>query len=276
MRGLYTCGVLDRLHEWRWYPDLCIGVSAGACNAASYLSDQLGRGRRVILDHITDPRYLGIGNYLKTGSMFGMDFIFNEIPEKLDPFDYEAFNRNPCTFLVGVTDVETGKPVYFDKAHMRDSTTVLRASSSIPVFSPIVTYEGKRYLDGGTSDPIPVRRALEEGCDRLVVVLTRPAGYRKKPESGRVLYRRIYRKYPGMIACLDHRHEVYNEDLDFVAELEKQGKAKVLRPPLSIKIDRFEKDPKVLDALYAAGYRDAADLKAWLAIPDDRAAGSVS
>ena len=263
MRGLYTCGVLDRLHESHWYPDFCIGVSAGACNAASYLSDQYGRARRVIVDNIENPRYLGMRNYLKTGSMFGMDFIFKEIPEKLDPFDYAAFGRNPVEFLVGVTDVETGLPAYYGKEAMRRGTTLLRASSSLPVFSPIVNFRGHKYLDGGTSDPIPVRKAIEAGCDRLIVVLTRPAGYRKQPESGRAVYRYLYRRYPAMIDCIERRHIVYNDELDYVAELEAAGTALVLRPPAEIPIGRFEKRRAVLDALYEAGHRDAGPVIGW-------------
>lgn len=184
MRGLYTAGVLDGLTDAHWLPDYVVGVSAGADNAASYLSGQRGRNFRINTDYLKDKRYLSVHNFLRTKSLFGMDFIFHEIPNKLDPFDYKAFASCPCAFEVGVTEVETGKTAFLGREPMeKGDFSALRASSSIPVFSPIVEIDGKKYLDGGTSDPIPVRRALEWGCDRVVVVLTRERGYRKKPEG---------------------------------------------------------------------------------------------
>ena len=265
MRGLYTAGVLDWLLDKQLAFPYCIGVSAGACNAVSYISRQRGRNYRINTDYIRDKRYLSVWNFLKNKSMFGMDFIFDEIPHHLDPFDYEQFLENPCVFYAGVTDATTGKAVYFGKEDMQGHSTVLRASSAIPVFSQPVSYKGGIYLDGGTSDPIPFRRALEDGCDRLVIVLTRPRGYRKKPESMRRIYHHMLRHYPKMIDTMDHRHEVYNVSLDEVFALETQGKAVVFAPPSEIKIDRFEKDIAVLKALYNAGYNDAKEREEKLA-----------
>ena len=257
MRGLYTIGVLDLLMEKGFDTDYVIGVSAGACNGASFVSKQRGRSYHVNMDYLDDGRYVGLRNLLKTKSIFGMDFLFNEIPEKLNIFDYEAFHSSPCEFITGVTDVNTGKPVYFGKDDMRGHCTVLRASSAIPVFSPMVEYKGGLYLDGGTSDPIPARKAVQDGCDRLVIVLTRDRGYKKMPERFKIAYRRVFKNHPNMIKALDERHEIYNGTLEYVKELEAQGRAIVIAPSSPVTIGRFEKDKVKLQQLYERGAKDA-------------------
>lgn len=256
MRGLYTVGALDVLMEQGITFDYCIGVSAGACNAVSFLSGQQGRGKRVILNYIGDKRYVGIGNFLREHSLFGMDFIFNQIPHELDPFDYETFLASPCEFVAGVTDVTTGAPAYFGREVMDHDSTVLRASSAIPLFSPIVQFQGGEYLDGGTSDPIPVKKALADGCEKVLVVLTRDRNYEKSPEGFRHFYRRAFRKYPEMIRLLDTRHTLYNETRRQLWELEKQGTALVVAPSSPVEIGRFEKDREKLEALYQQGRGD--------------------
>jgi len=255
MRGAFTIGALDRLMDEKLSFDYLIGVSAGACNGISFVSGQYGRNKRINLTYAPDKRYVSIRNFLKTKSMFGMDFIFREIPETLDPFDYEAFEQNPTEFVVGVTDVETGRPCYFDKSAIDHDSTVLAASSAIPVFSPPISFKDGVYLDGGTTDPIPIEKALADGCDKVLVVLTRDRNFRKKPESFRGIYRRVLKEYPAVIQALDQRHEVYNKTLDRLTELEEQGIAKVLAPPQPLKLSRFEKDPAKLEALYDLGYR---------------------
>ena len=256
MRGLYTVGVLDVLEENNITFPYCIGVSAGACNASSFLSSQKGRGKRVIMDYVSDKRYVSFSNFLKHGSVFGMDFIFNQIPNELDKFDYDTFLKSDCVFKAGVTDVETGAPTYFGKESMNYDTTVLRASSSIPIFSPMVEIEGKKYLDGGTSDPIPVKKALEDGCDKVLVVLTRDRDYVKAPEQLRGVYKHTFKKYPNMIKLLDNRHNIYNETRKYLFELEKQSKAVVVAPSSPLKIDRFEKDTTKLEEVYQMGRTD--------------------
>lgn len=256
MRCAYTVGVLDALMEGDVWADYVVGVSAGASNGASYVSRQPGRGLRVNLDYLKDPRYVGLASWRKTGSIFGMDFIFGTIPQELDPFDYETFWASPCQFRAGVTDVETGQAVYFAQADVDRDLTVLRASSSLPVFSPMVTFRGRQYLDGGAADPIPVARALQDGCDRLVVVLTRPRGYVKGPEGGRAVYRRAFQKYPAMIEVLDRRHEVYRRAQQQTYGLEQSGKAIVLQPQTPLRISRFEKRRDRLLTAYRMGLAD--------------------
>ncbi|MDO5549160.1 MAG: patatin family protein [Eubacteriales bacterium] len=257
MRGLYTIGILDALMEYNIPFDYVIGVSAGACNGVSYVSEQQGRGYRIDCDYLKDKRYVSIQNFIKTGSMFGMDFIFREIPEKLDPFDFETFLNSPTEFVTGVTELETGKPAYFGKLdNSYDMCTVLSASSSIPMFSPPVEFEGRLYLDGGTSDPIPFQKALKDGCDRLVIVRTRDRSYRKSPEGGALFYRRALRKYPGMIRCIDERHTVYNKQIECIERMERAGQAFVYAPENPVKISRFENDIHKLDFLYRDGWKD--------------------
>ncbi len=256
MRGIYTVGVLDRLLELSIMPDYVIGVSAGACNGLSYVSRQTGRGYRIIMDYIGDARYVSVSNYLKTGSMFGMDFIFDEIPHKLDLYDYDALLASPCEYVVGVTDVRTGQPVYFDKRDMDHDSTVFRASSALPFFSHVVEYKGGQYLDGGTADPIPVRKALADGCDRLVVVLTQHRDYRKKPQKHQRIYARALRQYPAIIEAMNVRHQVYNDTLDYIQQLEREGTALVIAPHTPVTIGRFEKNTENLNRLYEQGKQD--------------------
>ena len=260
MRGLYTIGVLEYFYENGINFDYLIGVSAGACNGISFASNQPYRNFRVNTEYISDKRYLSFSNLIKTKSLFGMDFIFNEIPEKYDLFDYEAFFKSNQEFITGVTDVVTGKPSYFGKEVYRNhNTTILRASSSIPVFSPVVEYNGGKYLDGGTSDPIPVKKAFEDGCDKVVVVLTRERDFTKTPESFRNVYKHVLKNYPNMIKVLDNRHKVYNETREYLFELEKSGKAIVIAPSEPIKVSRFEKSIDVLKEVHTLGRKDARD-----------------
>ncbi len=256
MRGIYTVGVLDCLMEEHFWADYVIGVSAGACNGASYVSRQKGRAYRTNTQYISDSRYLSVRNLLKTKSLFGMDFLFDEIPNHLIPMDYDTFFSNPCEFVIGVTDVITGRPKYFTKENIEPKNMLLRASSSIPVFAPIVEYMGGKYLDGGTSDSIPVEQALKDGCDKVIVVLTRERGYQKTPEKFQRVYRQIYKDYPKMIEALDTRHIQYNNTLALLAQLEQDGKALVIAPQNPLPIGRFEKNPERLKKVWQLGFDD--------------------
>lgn len=255
MRAVYTIGVLDCLMDNAIRFDYAVGVSAGACHGVSYVSGQRGRSLRVNRRYVGDKRYISFGNYRETGSLFGMEFIFGDIPDELDPFDYEAFYRSGTAFETGVTDIVTGKPVFFDKSYVKPGNYLLRASSSIPCFAPVVPFEGRLCMDGGTACPLPVERALEMGCDRVVVVLTRERAFRKAPEK-LTLYRRQYRNYPELIRTLDSRHKIYNRQLDLIRRLERQGKALVIAPPRPLGIGRFEKDMKKLLPAYLQGMLD--------------------
>ena len=260
MRGLYTAGVLESFSDMNIMFDYVIGVSAGACHGLSFITGQRGRNFRINTEYLNDKRYLSFSNFIKTKSMFGMDFLFGEIPNNLDVFDFEAFMSSPCRHITGVTDAETGKPVYFEKADMDRNYTLLRASTSIPCFSPVVDLKGGKYYDGGTTDPIPYGRALEDGCDKVVVVLTRDRNYIKPPEKFRVIYKRLLKKYPKMIEVLDRRHIVYNESLSELKKLEACGTAFVIAPSAPLSISRFEKNKDNLNKIYQMGMQDTNDL----------------
>lgn len=259
MRGLYTAGVLDYFMDHSILFPYVVGVSAGACNGVSYVSGQRGRSFRINTEYVQDKRYVGVSNLLKTRSMFGMDFLFDTIPHELDIFDYESFLSSPTEFWAGVTDVETGNAAFFTKDHMQHTSIVLRASSAIPCFSPMVQIDGKNYLDGGTAAPIPLEKALTDGCDRVVAVLTRHRGYQKSPERFRRLYHRIYRNNPGMLRALDNRHQIYNQELSLLYRLEAQEKALVIAPKEPLALSRFEKDTERLKEAYRLGYQDAEE-----------------
>lgn len=164
MRGVYTGGILEYFMEQDLYFPYVIGVSAGACHAASYLSRQRNRNKTVNIDYASHPQYLSYKNLWKKRQLFDMEFIFHEIPEKHVPFDFETYFNSPERFLVGTTDCETGQSVYFEKEGTNDDAlNLLQASSSLPFIAPAVNYRGKQLLDGGISDPIPVRKAQEDG-----------------------------------------------------------------------------------------------------------------
>lgn len=255
MRGVFTAGVLQSFMDGDFVADMLVGVSAGASNGASYVSRQKLRGYRTNVNYSHDRRYAGLYSFLTTGSFFGMDFIFGEIPNTLDPFDFETFYESPTAYYAGATDVYTGKPVFFDKNHVTPGFTAIRSSCSIPVFSPIVEYQGGKYLDGGVSAPIPLQQALDLSAERLVVVLTQPRGFEKKPMSMRRVYKQVLHKYPAMVHALDRRHQVYNETLRQVDQLEAQGQVVVIAPPQALGVDRFGKDREKLIDSYRIGER---------------------
>ena len=260
MRGVYTSGVHEYLLAKGIYYPYVIGVSAGASNSCNYVSRQKGRGKRTNLDYLNNWRYMSFGSLLLTGSYFGLDFIFGDIPNALDLFDYDTFYHSPGIFRIGATNCITGKTDYFDKSHITTTFEHIKASCSLPFLSPMVKINGVPYLDGGISDPIPVRKALADGCEHVVVVLTQPQGYRKGPTSQKMnfLYRMIFGKYPALVKSLEVRNRYYNETVDFIEELERKGKATIIRPDGSLRLQRFEKDRFVLEKLFEQGYRDAS------------------
>lgn len=256
MRGVYTSGVLQAFMDNNFLADELVGVSAGASNGISYVSAQRERGLRTNIDYVGDKRYLSLRNYLKTGSLFGMDFIFEEIPDSLDPFDYEAFHASPCDYFAGATDVTTGKAVFFGKQDIVPGLAVMKASCSIPFLAPIVEYNGGKYLDGGVAAPIPVEKAIADGCERLIIILTRGRGYKKKPQKLKTMTRLYYREYPAMAKALAMRHLIYNHTLEQISRLEKEGRAIVIAPSEPLTVDRFGQDKEKLLQAYNLGYKN--------------------
>jgi predicted patatin/cPLA2 family phospholipase len=269
MRGLYTTGVLDFFMHKNLYFPYVIGVSMGACNAASYISRQKGRTKRVNINYIDDPRYLSIKNWIKKKGIFGSDFVFDEIPNKIELFDTETFNKAKERFIIVTTDCDSGKPVYFEKSECQDEILdVIKASSSLPFVSPIVKYKGINLLDGGISDPIPVKKSIEDGNNKNVIVLTRNKGYLKKPLKMKFLVKKVYSSHKGLIDSMINRYRKYNDTIKYIEKLEREGKAFVIRPLETMKVKRIEKDKKKLNELYEQGYRDAKNcyenLKKWI------------
>ena len=259
MRGLYTAGVLDYFMENELFFPYVIGVSAGACMAASYLSRQPGRNKTVNIDFADDKRYISINNFIRKREIFGMDFIFDEIPKKHVPFDFQAFNNAPEQLIVGTTDCITGEAIYFEKENHSDHLLkILRASSSLPYVASPVEYDGRILLDGGISDPIPIKKAQLEGYQRNVIILTKPSGYFKKP-PGRFSSLLPYRKYPRVNDRLKNRYQKYNDTLSYIKTEEEKGNVLVIRPSTEIAVGRVETNKTKLKELYDLGWKDAKD-----------------
>ena len=268
MRGMFTAGVLDVFMENGVSFPAMVGVSAGAAFGCNYKSRQIGRVIRYNKRFCQDKRYCSIHSLITTGDLFGADFCYREIPEKLDPFDTQAYDENPMAFYVVATNVYTGEPVYqrLDKVD-ENCYLWMRASASMPMVSKPVQVDGYTLLDGGMSDSIPLRFMQKLGYEKNVVVLTRPRSYRKKP-SNRALFKVALRKYPAMIDVMTRRHEMYAFEQHLVLESEKLGKTLVLCPDTPLDVGRVEHDPEKLQSAYDEGrriaLRDLNKVKAFL------------
>lgn len=263
MRGVYTAGILEFFLEKNIEFPYVIGVSAGACHALSYISKQEGRNKKVSVDMVLDPRYMSYKGIVNGTGFFNMDFIFNQIPNELVPYDYDAFRQSSQRLIAVATDCLTGKPVYMD---CQGTTTndelisIIKASCSLPLMAPIVNFKGMSLLDGGLSDSIPIQKAIEEGHNKNVVILTRQEGYRKKPSKGNRVYKLLLRKdCSGAITALKTRYLHYNKALDDLKAYKNEGKAFVFTPSVEMIVKRTEKDRNKLELLYQLGYKDAKD-----------------
>ena len=258
MRGTYTSGVLDYLMEKGIYFDSIYGVSAGALNGVNYKTRQIGRSLRGFTMFQKDKRYAGPHHLIKTGDWFNVDFSYNTIPNELDPADYDAYVASPTNFYSVVTNVETGKAEYLHLTDMRKDMDGLRASASLPILSNLVEFKGKKYLDGGCTDSIPLEKAIKDGHNKNLVVLTQHRGFRKEPSANRYACRVMYKKYPNFVKAMDNRHIMYNNQLDYVYKQQKYGNAFVIQPEKMIKVSRLENNPARLVELYHLGKQDAA------------------
>lgn len=260
MRGVYTAGVLDYFMEKNLYFDDCYGVSAGACHISSYVSKQIGRSIKVTLDYINDKRYCSVNSLIKTGDMFGVEMLYDLIPNKLELYDYDTFNKFKGNFYSVVTNCKTGKAEYIKIKDMKKDIIAVRASSSLPLLSRIVEINGKEYLDGGITDSIPIKKSIKDGHKKNVVILTRDKTYRKSKPKFLSLLKFKYKKYPNLVKAIENRYKMYNETLDFLEEEKAKNKVFIIQPKLPVKISRIEKDKDKLKALYNQGYEDAKEL----------------
>ena len=256
-RGIYTAGVLDVLLENNIITDGVIGVSAGAIHGCSYASMQIGRSIRYNIKYGNDYRFMSFKSLLLSGNVVDTEFCYHELPEKLDPFDNEAFMKSGIEFYAVCSNLETGKPEYIRCRDMFAEIDYLRASASLPLASKIVEVDGKKLLDGGITDSIPLQAAENLGFDKNIVVLTRPAGYRKKPSHLNWLIKLIYGKYPRFVEAFTRRYKVYNEELDYIEQAEKEGKILVIRPSQKIKVKKMEQNLDKVQEMYDLGRNDA-------------------
>ncbi|MDU5919728.1 MAG: patatin family protein [Clostridiales bacterium] len=259
MRGVYSSGVLDFFIEKDLFFENNYGVSAGACHLCSYLAKQYKRAFRVNVDYLNDKRYCSVHSLLKTGNLFRAEMLYDIIPNELDLFDYDTYNKNESNFYVVITDINTGKPEYVKIGDLKKDIIYVRASSSLPLLAQNVKINDKEYLDGGISDSIPIKKSIADGNKKNVVILTRDSTYRKGKNSLMPIIKLKYKKYPNFVKSMADRYIVYNEILDFIKELEDNGDVFVIRPKKPVNIGRTEKNREKLEALYNDGYNDAKD-----------------
>ena len=254
MRGMFTAGVLDVLMENGLVTDGAIGVSAGAVFGCNYKSHQIGRVIRYNTEYCNDKRYASFKNLVKTGNLYSEQFCYHEVPEKLDPFNEEAFAASPMDFFVVCTDVKTGEPIYH-KCRKGDAEDVrwMEASASMPLAAKIVKIGHYGLLDGGVADSIPVRFFESIGYKRNLIILTQPKGYIKKKNKFLPAIRAKYFRYPAFVEAVADRHERYNETLSYISMLEQAGKDYVIRPPIPLEIGAMERDPAQLRRVYETG-----------------------
>lgn len=267
-RTVFSCGVADAFLEEDIMPDYFIGVSAGIAYGVSYLSRQKGRNLTIIQKYMNDKRYMGMRHLLKKRNFYNIPFVFEEIPNKLEAFDYEAFQAFPGKVEACVTNLHSGKAEYLEVPRQDDKFEVLVASCALPILFQPVKVGRHYYLDGGISDSVPYKHAMEEGCDKNIVILTRERGYVKKQERAGGISMKLYKKYPNIVEDLRTRPERYNACMKELSEREEAGEVFVIAPETTYGIGRTESNPDKLTKLYEEGYRQAksqmADLKRYL------------
>lgn len=264
LRGIYGAGIFDRCIDEKIHFDCCIGVSAGGANVISYMSAQRGRNYRFYHDYAFRKEYMSLANLFKTGSYIGLDYIYGTLSNEdgEDPVNYENILNYDGIINIVATRADNAQPEYFDLGSLRKNNyRVLCASSCIPIVCKPVEIDGESYFDGGVSDPVPIERAFELGCDRVVVVLTKPIDFIRNGKldshGGDILSRR----YPSICEALKKRAQIYNDAVSLAKEYEKQGKALIIAPEDCCGVTTLSKNKKSLDALYMSGYKDAGKIK---------------
>ena len=258
MRGLYTAGVLDVMMEHQFMPDVVYGTSAGVTFGVNLLSGQRGRVLRYNCRYVGERRYISMHSWLTTGNMINRDFAYGLLPRELDPFDEETFERAPAEFYATITNMRTGQAEYVRITDTWKQMDVIRASASLPIICQPVEWQGEKYLDGGLADNIPLDKCLELGCDKVIIVLTRPMDYVRNDHIA-PLCRMVFPRYKALLRTIEQRNKKYNARIQQILEMEKQGKVFVIRPSENRPVSRLEKDPEKLRALHALGMQDATE-----------------
>lgn len=264
MRGVFTTGVLDYLHDAEIKIDYTVAVSAGAGHGLSLKSGQRGRAKKSCIDMLSKHNYIGMRQLWHSRSIINQKIVYDLIPNKILPFDFEACFANPMRYEIVTTNCLTGQAEYLTEDHDKKRLLKLcKASGSLPFVCPVCTVDGIPMLDGGIADPIPVDRAFRQGCDRVIVVLTRNANYRDSMPNLKYPSM-LYREYPRLRVALNHMAETYNACLDRITQLEQEGRALVIRPERPLTVTRMETNLTKLYALYDEAYDIAMDkLKQW-------------
>ena len=260
-RGAFTAGVLDVFMENGLLFPYVIGTSAGALNGVNYLSGDIGRSKRVCCEIMLDPKFCSLRNWFFRGSAFDFGYLFHEVPKTLLPFDSLAYNRSPVRFICVSTSYVDGKVAYFEKGVCPEFYKALASSASLPLISRPVRVEGTKYFDGGVVAPVPYKKPLEDGYGKLVMVMTRPKGYRRKKasKSSKFLGWLLYHGHRDFYESYKNQNAYYDDGYVAAENLEKEGKAFVIYPPEGIHVGRMDKDRDALEALYQAGYKAAEE-----------------
>ena len=259
MRGIYTSGVLDEMMLRGVKVDGLLGVSAGIIHGISYVSEQYARNIRYFVKFRSDKRFMSINSFLKSGDICEEDYCYHQIPDTLAPLDYEKFRANSESMKVYsvATNLETGKAEYLRITDVKEQMDAVRASASLPLVSRIVEYDGKKLLDGGSADSIPLEASEKLGFDKNIVVLTRPEGFVKKTDRSMPVMKRVYSDYPEYLKTCENRYIDYNHELEYVRKAEENGTAFVIKPSRTIKISRSESDIEKIKRMYKLGRFDA-------------------
>jgi predicted patatin/cPLA2 family phospholipase len=259
MRGMYTAAVLDVLMDEGIEVDAIYATSAGVLFGVNYLSGQKGRAIRYNKRFSRDKRYMGLYSLLTSGNIINKDFAFYEVPFTLDVFDDEAYKKSKTKMVATVTNVQTGGVEYMEIGSVLEQMEVLRAASAMPFVSHMVELDGQLYLDGGLSDSIPLKKCQEDGYERIVVVETRPEGYRKG-KTNPIAAKVFYSKYPNLVETINNRYKAYNAILQEIEELDAKGEIVLVRPTKDLKLGRIESNPNRLQEMYDLGIEDAKRL----------------
>lgn len=262
MKCAYSAGVLDGLTDDRINFDECIGVSAGSGNGASFISGQRGRNKRFYIDHFKEHTYFGFKNLIKTGSFFDLQYIYGTLTNSdgKDPLDFDKIMKSKTEFYAVSTDAASGRPHYFSKDEMtQDDYRAIMASCAIPVLCKPVEIGGRLYYDGGVSDPIPIRKAIDDGCDKIVLILENPRSFVRRAQKYKLIYNIALRKYPKTAECISSRHIEYMKTIDMVGRLESEGKVFVFAPSAEYNASAGTKDMETLTKLYELGIKDYND-----------------